>query len=1213
MGKKTWKSVVSLFMAAALIVTSLGMTNPLTADAATDGAKAPSAEGRAVTGDNGTYYIDAAGGSDENDGKSENKAWKTFKNVPTLRLGAGGKVLLKAGCTWNGEKLMIQNAKGTEQSPVILGKYGEGANPKINGQGSKWLDTQDRANLSKEDVAAVHIQNSEYITIQNLEVTNLEEDRKDLEGKLGRTNVNPLSPGVKITHDQSKYMLTGILVENHDAGELKGVKIENNYVHDVNGYMSRNNTEGHKKGSGGIMVLVTGGSTESYFKDLEISGNEVTNVCHEAIYMESCWAARTLVGGASSQQAGSKPWVGWPNVNVNNNYVHDVAGDGIVLINADGGKAKNNLVTGCASEEWYYDRNPAHAAIWAWDCNNVTFENNEAAYTQGTQDSMAFDSDYGNQNVLFQYNYSHNNKGGFWMACPGPYYSINSVVRYNVSVNDGGYDGSRILWVGESGSIGHQVYNNTMYWDDTYKGIQAVKQGSWLGNTGATAKTSGTDIYNNIFYGDSVLFVNHEGVNYKNNCVWGGSEKAYPWEEDLTGMAANPYLKDISAEGHSTGTFAKGAVTLGKTEGMELTAQSPCIDAGIDYMEVPDESFTEVEEEKVASQITLENKDYKGNAVPYKAGATATAAEKPDIGAFEFQGASTGDYTSGEDRAWVQTIIDLAKGLDPEEFEAASMTNLNDVVTKTEAALTANPVQLTAMKYRLEYALMNMKKAGEGGSGSAANNILSAADSGFESGDITWGGWAASGTVSVSASEEQKHTGNKSWKINYADASSSKVAYSEHPDIEIQPNTEYVLEAWMYCANADDVSKVGLEAKHHNSITDDKADHKLVDAKLTADVPDAENPGWYKISLRFTTENYNKIRLAFSSEIATVYADDVVLYPAVSTGTKLDRTNLEAALAQVPEYEESEYPTVLWDAYQEAIESAKLVRVNPTVQQADIDNAATALNTAYNALAKKAQKKGLLQAYYTVQATKEKGRYTDLSWNRFQTALKNAKAVLDDAEPTQTAVDKALADLKIAVNRLVEDPIVIDQKKDQAITVTGSLTKTHGDAAFSIGARTNGDGALSYASSDAKVAAVDAKSGRVTLKGAGVCTITVTASETANYNAKIATVALTVNPKKAALKKLKTAKGRKLTVSWSKDATVTGYEVQCALKKNFKSGLKKATIKKAGTTSTSFKKLTKNKKYYVRIRAYKNVKVNGKTVKLTGTWSNVKTSGKIKK
>ena len=59
------------------------------------------------------------------------------------------------------------------------------------------------------------------------------------------------------------------------------------------------------------MALVTGGTTQSYFNNLVITGNKVEKVCHEAIYMESCWAARTLVGGAKSQQAGSLEWVGW--------------------------------------------------------------------------------------------------------------------------------------------------------------------------------------------------------------------------------------------------------------------------------------------------------------------------------------------------------------------------------------------------------------------------------------------------------------------------------------------------------------------------------------------------------------------------------------------------------------------------------------------------------------------------------------------------------------------------------------------------------------------------------------------------------------------------------------------------------------------------------------------------------------------------------------
>ncbi len=1221
MGKKTWKSGISLFLAAALVVTSFGMASPLTADAAKDNAMTLSDEGISlvsdddtVTGDNGTYYIDAVNGNDSNDGKSEGKAWKSLYKASSLQLGAGGKVLLKAGCTWNNEKLMVKNARGTKANPVIVGKYGDGKNPVINGNGSKWLDSQNRSNLKKEDVAAVHIQNSQFITIENLEVTNWESDKADLEGKLGKTNSNSNSPGRKILFDQSKYMLTGILVENHDAGELAGVTIRNNYVHDVNGYMSTNGTEGHKKGSGGIMVLVTGGEKESYFKDLEIQGNEVNKVCHEAIYMESCWAARTLVGGAGSQQAGSKPWVGWPNVHVKNNYVHEVAGDGIVLINADGGLAENNLVVKAASEDWYYSRNPAHAAIWAWDCNNVTFQNNEAAYTESTQDGMAFDSDYGNQNILFQYNYSHNNKGGFWMACPGPYYSINSVVRYNVSVNDGGYDGSRILWVGESGSIGHQVYNNTMYWDDSYKNIQAVKQGAWISGN-ATAKTSGTDIYNNIFYGDSQEFVNHEGVHYRNNCVWGGAEKAYPWEEDSTGMAVDPGLKDLTATGHTDGAFVDGTVTLGSTAGMELAASSPCIDAGQAYMTVPNESFDAVENEKLPNdktQITLENKDYKGNSVPYKAGAQATAAEKVDIGAFEFQGASTGGYVAPEeDKAWLQELVTLAAGVDKTKYEDSSVQDLENAVADANTALQGKSVQVSAMVYRMEHVLMNMLKKGEGGSGSAADNVLTEAQSGFESGTSGWGHWPDA--VSVTASTEQKRTGSQSLKINY-DKAASDTAYSELGGISVEQNTDYIFEAWVYCANASDVSKIGAEAKHHNSVTGGKGDIKLANAAATAE-QDTAHPGWYKLSLAFTTQGYDTVSIAFSSSITTMYADDAVLYPAQKTVTKLNRTNIEKALAMEPEYAQADYPTALWNAYQEAYASAKLARVNPASEQKDIDAAASALNTAYRNLAKKAEKTGLLRAYYTVQATKQKGNYTDVSWNRFETALQNAKQVLDQGDQaTQAAADKALADLKTAVNKLEEKAPIVNPpaaKKNQTISVKSAITKAYGDKAFSLGAKiTAGNGKLSYKSSDNKVAQPDS-SGKIMIKGIGKCTITVTASGTTTYNAKTAKVTLTVNPKKAKLKTLKPGK-KSLKVTWTKDAKATGYEVQCCLKKNFKSGVKKATVKKAKTTSTTIKKLKKGKKYYVRIRAYKTVKIGGKSTKLTGAWSKVMTSKKIK-
>lgn len=87
---------------------------------------------------------------------------------------------------------------------------------------------------------------------------------------------------------------------------------------------------------------------------------------------------------------------------------------------------------------------------------------------------------------------------------------------------------------------------------------------------------------------------------------------------------------------------------------------------------------------------------------------------------------------------------------------------------------------------------------------------------------------------------------------------------------------------------------------------------------------------------------------------------------------------------------------------------------------------------------------------------------------------------------------------------------------------------------------------------------------------------------------------------KTSIKKV-TAKSKALKISWKKKNGVTGYEVQVALKKNFKTGLKKATLKGAGKTSVTVKKLKSKKDYYIRVRAYK--KVGGK--KYYSKWSSV--------
>ena len=86
------------------------------------------------------------------------------------------------------------------------------------------------------------------------------------------------------------------------------------------------------------------------------------------------------------------------------------------------------------------------------------------------------------------------------------------------------------------------------------------------------------------------------------------------------------------------------------------------------------------------------------------------------------------------------------------------------------------------------------------------------------------------------------------------------------------------------------------------------------------------------------------------------------------------------------------------------------------------------------------------------------------------------------------------------------------EKKAQKITVASSFKKTYGDAAFSLNAKARGGSALSYTSSRLGVATAD-NNGKVTIKGAGTATITITAAENKNYAPATAAVEITVAPK----------------------------------------------------------------------------------------------------
>ena len=121
-------------------------------------------------------------------------------------------------------------------------------------------------------------------------------------------------------------------------------------------------------------------------------------------------------------------------------------------------------------------------------------------------------------------------------------------------------------------------------------------------------------------------------------------------------------------------------------------------------------------------------------------------------------------------------------------------------------------------------------------------------------------------------------------------------------------------------------------------------------------------------------------------------------------------------------------------------------------------------------------------------------------------------------------------------------------------------------------------------------------------KKTGQYTVTVTFK--GNYSGT-KTLTFKIVPKGTSVSKLSAGK-KQFKVEWKKQTSqTTGYEIQYSTSSKMKNA-KTVTVGKNKTTSTTVKNLKSGKKYYVRIRTYKTVKINGKSVKLYSSWSSVK-------
>lgn len=124
-------------------------------------------------------------------------------------------------------------------------------------------------------------------------------------------------------------------------------------------------------------------------------------------------------------------------------------------------------------------------------------------------------------------------------------------------------------------------------------------------------------------------------------------------------------------------------------------------------------------------------------------------------------------------------------------------------------------------------------------------------------------------------------------------------------------------------------------------------------------------------------------------------------------------------------------------------------------------------------------------------------------------------------------------------------------------------------------------------------------------KDVGVHTVTVKFK--GNYKGS-ATKKYTIYPKSTKIARI-TPKKRGFTVVWEKQAAqTTGYEIAYSTDRKFrKRDTRIVSVNKNRVGKKTISKLRREQKYYVRIRAYKNVKVNGVGTKLYSSWSKAKT------
>jgi len=459
------------------------------------------------------YYVDADDGNDLDDGLSTSTAWQSLTKVNATAFRSCETILFKADCQWSGQ--LALNGSGTENGYIQVDAYGtivdDSNKPRIDAGGSY--------------SSTLLIDEVEYWDVNNLQLTNY-----------GAT-----------AGDWRK----AVSISASDYGTMDYVHLQNLYVHSVN------STAG--TGGGISWFCSSSGGPSTKFDDILIEDCVIENLGSWAIQGGNSHIGRIET---ATDPDNTKDFYPSTNVVIRGNRISNIDSSGIVIIGTDG----------CIVEDNVIDRTMTTAqggcAIWPWSADNTIIQYNEVYDVCDNGDGESYDSDYNCRGSIFQYNYSHDNPGGFMRVCNGGDSTegitgnFDTIIRYNVSVNDGSSTDAIFPTWKRCDNV--KIYNNVIY---SPSATVPLVDTSASGGTGAIWYW-----WNNIFYSNGTLRydITDGSTNYWDyNCFYGTHQiKPSWWWVNGTPTDSNKITSDPNFVNTST------------LDGFKIQSDSPCKDAG---------------------------------------------------------------------------------------------------------------------------------------------------------------------------------------------------------------------------------------------------------------------------------------------------------------------------------------------------------------------------------------------------------------------------------------------------------------------------------------------------------------------------------------------------------------------------------------------------------------------------------------------------------